>query len=107
MGSFRGPGKRQFLAALDNYQPGTPRSFHEPSCHACGKIHEDTGHALLMCGGCKVAWFCDKAGFLTRLRRECHGANTLVQDCQRSLWSVHKHDCSRRNTPGPFTMLNV
>ncbi|OHE98137.1 hypothetical protein CORC01_06505 [Colletotrichum orchidophilum] len=27
---FRGPGKAQFLAALDNYQPGTPRDFYEP-----------------------------------------------------------------------------
>ncbi|KXH52926.1 hypothetical protein CNYM01_08165 [Colletotrichum nymphaeae SA-01] len=27
---FRDPGKAQFLAALDNYQPGTPRDFHEP-----------------------------------------------------------------------------
>lgn len=27
---FRGPGKRQFLAALDNYQAGIPRDYHEP-----------------------------------------------------------------------------
>lgn len=27
---FRGPGKAQFLAALANYKPGTPRSFQEP-----------------------------------------------------------------------------
>ncbi|GJC83148.1 hypothetical protein ColLi_05986 [Colletotrichum liriopes] len=27
---FRGPGKAQFLAALDNYQPGTPRDYEEP-----------------------------------------------------------------------------
>ncbi|KXH28183.1 hypothetical protein CSAL01_08409 [Colletotrichum salicis] len=27
---FRDPGKAQFLAALDNYQSGTPRDFHEP-----------------------------------------------------------------------------
>lgn len=27
---FRHPGKVQFLAALDNYQPGTPRDFREP-----------------------------------------------------------------------------
>lgn len=29
---FRGPGKAQFLAALDNYQAGTPRNFEEPRC---------------------------------------------------------------------------
>ena len=29
---FRGPGKRQFLTALNNYTPGTPRSYNEPSC---------------------------------------------------------------------------
>ncbi|KAL2881921.1 hypothetical protein SGCOL_002657 [Colletotrichum sp. CLE4] len=27
---FHDPGKAQFLAALDNYQSGTPRDFHEP-----------------------------------------------------------------------------
>ncbi|GKT40406.1 uncharacterized protein ColSpa_00587 [Colletotrichum spaethianum] len=34
---FRGPGKAQFLAALDNYRPGTPRNYEEPSCFHCGK----------------------------------------------------------------------
>ncbi|KAF6806192.1 MYND finger domain-containing protein [Colletotrichum sojae] len=34
---FRGPGKAQFLAALNNYQAGTPRNFEEPSCFNCGK----------------------------------------------------------------------
>lgn len=64
---FRGPGKRQFLAALDNYQAGKPRSFHQPSCHGCGKVDSDIkaeGKNLLKCGGCKneiaAAWFCDK-----------------------------------------------
>jgi hypothetical protein len=61
---FRGPGKRQFLAALDHYKSGTPRSFVEPSCHACGKIKKDIGRDLLKCGGCQnqiaAAWFCDK-----------------------------------------------
>jgi len=28
--SFRTPGKAQFLAALDHYEPGVPRSFQEP-----------------------------------------------------------------------------
>lgn len=27
---FRHPGKAQFLAALENYKPGVPRSFQEP-----------------------------------------------------------------------------
>lgn len=27
---FRNPGRAQFLAALDNYKPGVPRSFLEP-----------------------------------------------------------------------------
>lgn len=27
---FRAPGMVQFLAALDHYKPGVPRSFHEP-----------------------------------------------------------------------------
>ncbi|KAH6636091.1 hypothetical protein F5144DRAFT_546242 [Chaetomium tenue] len=57
---FRGPGKRQFLAALDNYTPGTPRSYNEPSCHACGKSKQDTGKAPLKCSGCPKGWFCDK-----------------------------------------------
>lgn len=57
---FRGPGKRQFLAALENYTPGTARSFNDPSCHACGKTKQDTQKAPLMCAGCSNAWFCDK-----------------------------------------------
>lgn len=72
---FRGPGKRQFLAALDNYQAGKPRSFHQPSCHGCGKIDSDIkaeGKTLLKCGGCKnefaAAWFCDKVRMLTHFR---------------------------------------
>ncbi|KAG6353906.1 hypothetical protein INS49_005163 [Diaporthe citri] len=78
---FRGPGKRQFLSALDNYQAGKPRSFHQPSCHGCGKVDSDIkaeGKTLLKCGGCKneiaAAWFCDK-------------------DCQRGLWKHHKRNC--------------
>lgn len=64
---LRGAGKRQFLAALDHYQAGKPRSFVEPSCHCCGKINADIkpkGKTLKKCGGCKneiaAAWFCDK-----------------------------------------------
>ncbi len=77
---FRGPSKRQFLNALKNYQPGTPRSFNEPSCHTCGKMRQDTGQGLLMCSGCKVAWFCDKVGLQTNLKPQhdrCD-ANTIV-----------------------------
>ncbi|KAK3295498.1 uncharacterized protein B0H64DRAFT_147106 [Chaetomium fimeti] len=86
---FRGPGKRQFLAALDNYTPGTPRSYNQPSCHACGKSKQDTGKAPLKCSGCSKGWFCDK-------------------DCQRSLWSVHKQNCRKAlNRGGAFVMLNV
>ncbi|KAK2602621.1 hypothetical protein N8I77_009138 [Diaporthe amygdali] len=78
---FRGPGKRQFLAALDHYQAGKRRSFTQPSCHGCGKVNGDIkaeGKTLMKCGGCKneraAAWFCDK-------------------DCQKGLWKHHKHNC--------------
>ena len=59
---FRGPGQRQFRAALDNYKSGTPRSFEQPSCHGCGKVAADIGKPLLRCAGCSIArgWFCDK-----------------------------------------------
>lgn len=76
---FRGPGKRQFLAALDNYKAGKPRSFHQPSCHGCGKVDSDIkaeGKTLLKCGGCKneiaAAWFCDK------VRMPAHFCFTLL-----------------------------
>ncbi|KKY33002.1 hypothetical protein UCDDA912_g07058 [Diaporthe ampelina] len=78
---FRGPGKRQFLAALDSYQADKPRSLHQPSCHGCEKVGSDIevdGKALRKCGGCKneiaAASFCDK-------------------DCQRDLWKHHKRNC--------------
>lgn len=63
---MRGAGKRQFLAALDHYQAGKPRSLVEPCCHYCGKVDADIkpGKTLMRCGGCKneiaAAWFCDK-----------------------------------------------
>jgi hypothetical protein len=60
MAGFRGPGKRQFLAALDNYKPGTPRNFKLPSCYACGLTKADTGKAPLKCTGCSKVWFCNK-----------------------------------------------
>ncbi|KAK7708507.1 hypothetical protein SLS64_006609 [Diaporthe eres] len=88
---FRGPGKRQFLAALDNSRAGKPRSFHQPSCHGCGKVDTDIkaeGKTLLKCGGCKneiaAAWFCDK-------------------DCQRGLWKHHKRNCGAPSGHGIAT----
>lgn len=64
---FRGPGKRQFLAALDHYQAGKPRSFQQPSCHNCGKVNDDIkaeGKTLERCSECRneraAACFCDK-----------------------------------------------
>ncbi|KAI6086487.1 hypothetical protein F4821DRAFT_128030 [Hypoxylon rubiginosum] len=73
---FRGPGKAQFLAALDHYQPGVPRDFDEPSCFYCGKVEVDIGKALTECGTCKMAWYCDK-------------------DCQATRWNDHKSNCTR------------
>ncbi|XXH02189.1 hypothetical protein Hte_008557 [Hypoxylon texense] len=73
---FRGPGKAQFLAALDNYQPGVPRSYQEPSCFYCGKIEADLGKAPSKCGGCDAAWYCGK-------------------DCQKAHWKHHKPSCTR------------
>lgn len=67
---FRGPGKRQFLVALNNYKPRTPWNFHERSCHACGKTKNETAKALQVCGRCREAWFCEKVR-LSRLR--CDG----------------------------------
>ncbi|KAK0617528.1 hypothetical protein B0T14DRAFT_569018 [Immersiella caudata] len=66
---FRGPGHRQFLAALDNYPSGTPRNFDQPSCHGCAKNAEDIGRPLLRCSGCTLphAWYCDEV-CLTRGR---------------------------------------
>ncbi|KAI7776781.1 hypothetical protein LA080_004437 [Diaporthe eres] len=72
---FRHPGKVQFLAALENYKPGVPRSFQEPSCYSCGKIAADNGEATLsQCSKCKRAWYCNMA-------------------CQRAHWKNHKSAC--------------
>ncbi|KAJ5580071.1 uncharacterized protein N7459_006056 [Penicillium hispanicum] len=57
---FRSPGRAQFCAALDHYQPGVPRNFQEPSCFQCGKVGVDIGRTPQKCGGCKVAWYCDR-----------------------------------------------
>ncbi|KAL1843967.1 hypothetical protein VTJ49DRAFT_6371 [Mycothermus thermophilus] len=88
---WRGPGQRQFLAALDHYTPGTPRNFSERSCHACGKTKVDIGRALLRCSRCSShapGWLCDK-------------------ECQRSAWSDHKKVCGPPRDNGKFVMLNV
>ncbi|KGO38617.1 Zinc finger, MYND-type [Penicillium expansum] len=82
---FRSPGKAQFLAALDHYQPGVARSFQEPSCFKCGKIEDDIGHKPLQCKKCKVATYCSK-------------------DCQRDQWREHRVSCI---PPGQRRMLNV
>ncbi|OTB20103.1 hypothetical protein K445DRAFT_51281 [Daldinia sp. EC12] len=71
---FCRPGRAQFLAALDNYKPGEPRSFEEPSCYSCGKIEADLGKALMRCGHCKGIWYCDK-------------------ECQKAHWEIHKPTC--------------
>lgn len=72
---LRGPGKAQFLAALDNYEPGTPRDFQVPSCFECGKVEVDIGKAPLKCARCKDAWYCNK-------------------DCQKAHWKAHKSVCA-------------
>jgi uncharacterized paraquat-inducible protein A len=61
---FRGPGKRQFLAALDRYQSGVPRSFAERACFCCGKIRGDVDHDLQRCSRCVVAFYCSKVSSL-------------------------------------------
>ncbi|KAH8757302.1 hypothetical protein F5883DRAFT_428830 [Diaporthe sp. PMI_573] len=59
---FRHPGKVQFLAVLEHYKPGVPRSFQEPSCYNCGKTAADNGGATLsQCSKCKRVWYCDTA----------------------------------------------
>ncbi|KAI2468593.1 hypothetical protein F4781DRAFT_265372 [Annulohypoxylon bovei var. microspora] len=75
---FRTPGRAQFMAALDHYQPGSPRNFLEPSCFHCGKVETDLGKELMKCGNCKAAYYCDK-------------------DCQRGQWKQHKPSCKDPN----------
>jgi hypothetical protein len=57
---FREPGRVQFVAALDNYVPGTPRDFHEPSCFTCGKVQADLESAPKRCSSCLSAWYCNR-----------------------------------------------
>ncbi|KAJ5383204.1 hypothetical protein N7517_001115 [Penicillium concentricum] len=82
---FRTPGKAQFLAALDHYEPGVARSFQEPSCFKCGRIEADIGHKPLQCKKCKVATYCSK-------------------ECQREQWREHRVSCV---VPRLRLMLNV
>ncbi|KAK2041869.1 hypothetical protein LZ31DRAFT_596900 [Colletotrichum somersetense] len=67
-----GPAKAQFLAAIDNYQPGTPRDWQEPR-----HVRTDLGKALKNCDRCKKAWYCGV-------------------DCQRAHWKLHKPECPPR-----------
>ncbi|KAJ5951250.1 uncharacterized protein N7479_009663 [Penicillium vulpinum] len=82
---FRSPGKAQFLAALDHYEPGVARSFQEPSCFKCGRIEADIGHKPLQCKKCKVATYCGK-------------------DCQRAQWREHRVSCIH---PAQRRVLNI
>ncbi|KAJ5827517.1 hypothetical protein N7447_004280 [Penicillium robsamsonii] len=82
---FRTPGKAQFLAALDQYEPGVARSFQEPSCFKCGRIEADIGHKPLQCKRCKVATYCSK-------------------DCQHVQWPEHRVSCI---PPSQRFILNV
>lgn len=71
-GGFRQAGRNQFLAALDNYVPGTPRDFNVPSCFTCGKTSLDLGVSPQGCSRCKKAWYCNKVGLLPMQRFQNH-----------------------------------
>lgn len=51
---FRDPGRAQFLAALDHYMPGTPRTFCElrsvPGSPVCMLAKTGQTHCLLTAG---------------------------------------------------------
>ncbi|KAI1144222.1 hypothetical protein F5Y05DRAFT_364055 [Hypoxylon sp. FL0543] len=79
---FHGPGRAQFLAALDNYQPGVPRSYYKPSCFYCGKVKADVGKAPSKCGGCRLAWYCGKVSppiFLESPQTELQGSHARLE----------------------------
>jgi len=46
-------GIAEFQAAIDHYQPGTPRTFGGPSCDTCGKTELDIDEKLSECKRCK------------------------------------------------------
>ncbi|KAK0669233.1 hypothetical protein QBC41DRAFT_224255 [Cercophora samala] len=75
-----GPGRAQFMAALDSYKHGIPRNFCEPSCFCCGKTEVDTGRPPFSCKSCKdkglEGWYCDRA-------------------CQKKDWQQHKKTCGK------------
>lgn len=117
---FRGPGRAQFLAALDHYQPGVPRDFvGVPSCFHCGRIKADTGRAPCKCTGCKRAWYCGKVGqfflflFISYSVLFFFDIGMLMapwaQDCQKAHWKLHKPSCApteNRSNAG-YISLNV
>lgn len=97
---FRGPGKRQFLVALDHYQAGTPRCFsNKASCFRCGKMDTELPEEtpLLRCGACEAhVWFCDEVR-LDGCGCKWHLANNfVVQECQRWYWQHHNKVCGPR-----------
>lgn len=61
---FRGPGRAQFVAALDHHRPGVARDFvGAASCFQCGKVKADTGCEPRKCARCELAWYCGKVSF--------------------------------------------
>ena len=99
---FRKPGAAQFIAGLDSYVNGTPRSFTDSwsatfhrlqalllmlssSCYSCGKIENELdGETLKRCARCS-AHYCSK-------------------DCQKADWKDHKLICKPTGAGG---LLNV
>ncbi|RYP90553.1 hypothetical protein DL770_003315 [Monosporascus sp. CRB-9-2] len=67
---FRGPGRAQFLAALDYRKAGVPRAYGPPSCFHCGKMKVDTGRELLEWSRCKLAFYCDVASLSGKIMLE-------------------------------------
>jgi len=58
-------GIAEFQAAIDNYHPGTPRTFGGPSCDTCGKTELDIDKKLSECRRCMTGywtggWSCSK-----------------------------------------------
>ncbi|EMR72336.1 hypothetical protein MGN70_005386 [Eutypa lata] len=88
---FRGPGRAQFVAALDHYRPGVARDFvGAASCFQCGKVKADTGCEPRKCARCELAWYCGK-------------------DCQKAHWKLHKPSCVSMDdrSNGEYILMNV